>query len=129
MDDGEDGETTTTTGESFLSEEIQNYSSRFISDESLHGLVNGITCSWKTAVAAHLATTDQGYEEWEEEEVEEEEGQELREEDPLLLQMGWEFVTHDDCAEEDSDEHNGDLSDVDRDWEIITKEDGENDDE
>lgn len=108
---GSDGED---TEESFLSEEIQSYSSRFISDDNMQELVNGMTSSWKGAipelgkdfvfeinpmslirdVPGSIEDLNQAYYS----EAEDDSASEEEDEGDAL--EGWEYVTHEDCEED-----------------------------
>lgn len=111
--------------ESVLSE-ILSYSMRFIPDDNLREMVNGMTSSWKGAtpsvspvmileavkdILADSVEVDQGYCDDLEEEIEN-----IPSEIEALLNDDWVVVTHQDCsASEDSDL----LSD----WQIIDQND------
>lgn len=109
--------------------EILTYSARFVSDDNLRELVNGITNGWRGVTPSpsdrayeleliygagcrNAVVTEfyQGY--WDEEEEEVEEENIVEEEQRHLMENGWVFVTQDDCREDD-------LSDADSDWEVV----------
>lgn len=119
-DETEDDSEASQEDDSIL-KEILSYSSRFISDDNLHILVNGMTNSWKGVshsvspeqlleaellpevkdIPADITESDQGYCE----EVSEEESEPKVESDSLPG-SDWVLVTHEDCTEE---------------WEFITE--------
>lgn len=116
--------------ESVLSE-ILSYSSRFISDDNLQEMVNGMTSSWKGVspqiileeaellheikdIPRDLPEVDQGYCDELEEEVDNES---IPSEFETLLTNDWVVVTHQDCSASSEDFN------LERDWEMVEEND------